>query len=155
LAPRSSPRSTSPIPVGEVLLASGIACGIGLGITFLETRKVHFRLANKIGLTKKLGEFDVWGYVFNSESVEWATVRDHRNGFAYDGWVKLFSDDSERAELLLSNVDVHKNDTGQHLYSVASLYLSLARGDITIELRDARPTEETTDGSRIPARLHS
>ena len=87
------------------------------------------------GLTRKFGELDVWGYAFNSPQVEWVTVRDHVRNLAYDGWVKAFSDDSKNAELLLMDVKVHKNDSGELLYEIPSTYLSLDRSTITIEFR--------------------
>lgn len=119
----------------ELASASLVAFALALVITVVSTHKLHFRLARKLGLTKKFGELDVWGFVFNSPEIEWATVRDHNRGLAYDGWVQLFSDDSRSAELMLRDVRVYPNDTGACLYEVPSLYLSLSRDGITIEFR--------------------
>lgn len=127
--------SSVPVSFREVGWATLVAFLLGIAVTAASTYKVHFRLAHRLRLTKKFGELDVWGFVFNSPQVEWATVRDYTRNLAYDGWVQLFSDDSQRAELLLRNVKVYRNDSGELLYEVASLYLSLSRDGIAIEFR--------------------
>lgn len=119
----------------ELAWASFVASLLALCLTVISTHKLHFRLARRLGLTKKFGELDVWGFVFNSPEIEWATVRDHAHGLAYDGWVQLFSDDSRSAELVLRDVKVYNNNTGEYLYEVPSLYLSLNRDGIIVEFR--------------------
>lgn len=81
------------------------------------------------------GELDVWGYTLNLKEVVWVTVRDHKNDLIYDGWVQAFSDDSRDAEVLLRDVSVYKNSTGEKLYQVGGVYLSRNREDISIECR--------------------
>lgn len=119
----------------ELGIASIIGVVLGLAVTAASTYKVHFRIAKAVKLSKKFGELDVWGFVFNAPGTQWATVRDHAHNLVYDGWVRLFSDDSRNAELLLREVNVYRNDTGQLLYTVESIYLSLERSSISIEFR--------------------
>lgn len=136
----------------ELAWASGVAFLLAIFLTVASTHKFHFRLARKFGLTKKFGELDVWGFVFNSPQVEWATVRDHAHGLAYDGWVQLFSDDSRSAELVLRDVKVYRNDSGNFLYEVPSLYLSLSRDGITIEFRRLNQQEGVTNAATESSR---
>lgn len=63
------------------------------------------------------------------------TVRDHSNDLILDGWVQAFSDDSKDAEILLRDVSVYKNSTGERLYQVGAMYVSRNRQDISIECR--------------------
>ena len=99
----------------------------------------RFKLLNKVAhtlrLSKQFGELDVWGYMLNIKEVNWVTVRDHANDLIYDGWVQAFSDDSKDAEMLLRDVSVYKNSTGEPLYQVGALYISRRREDISIECR--------------------
>jgi hypothetical protein len=129
----------------ELVWASFVACLLALCLTVISTHKLHFRLARKLCLTKKFGELDVWGFVFNSPKVEWVTVRDHAHGLIYDGWVQLFSDDSQNAELVLRDVKVYNNASGIYLYEVPSLYLSLNRDGIIVEFR--QPGKEVTSNA--------
>lgn len=71
----------------------------------------------------------------NSADTKWITVRDSENNIMYDGFVRAFSDNSKETELLLEDVSVYKNDSGEHLYDTNVLYLSLNRGKISIEIR--------------------
>jgi hypothetical protein len=137
----------TPVAFREVAWATLTAGVLGLGVTFTSSRKLHFQLARGLGITKKFGELDVWGFVFNSPKVEWATVRDYSRNLAYDGWVQLFSDDSQNAELLLQDVQVYKNDSGEKLYDVSSLYLALERNSISIEFRSSQTQKEQPDAA--------
>lgn len=61
---------------------------------------------------------------------------------AYDGWVVAFSDDSKDAELLLRDVSVYQNSTGEPLYQVGMMYISRNREDIAIEIRTVPLTKD-------------
>ncbi|OAN16493.1 hypothetical protein A3K86_10745 [Photobacterium jeanii] len=119
----------------EIFNVCIVATLLGALITYVHTHKLHFRLLRFLRVTKKFGELDVWGYFMNSPDVNWITVRDIENNLMYDGWVQAFSDNSKEAEILLGDVVVYKNDTGEELYEVSSQYLSLDRAKIIIEMR--------------------
>lgn len=143
--------SSATIDFKEIIFVSGVAVVLSLIFTACNTYKIHTCIAHKLRITKKFGELDVWGFVFNSKEVEWVTVRDHKNDMMYDGWVKAFSDDSINAELLLRDVVVYKNLSGEKLYDIGAMYLSLDRSDIAIEFRDVAvsgdQTQEQEDGN--------
>ena len=61
----------TPVAFRELAWATLTAGVLGLGVTFTSSRKLHFQLARGLGITKKFGELDVWGFVFNSPKVEW------------------------------------------------------------------------------------
>ncbi len=132
---RSLTNSNLPFSYREIAIVSVIAIILGAFISFLANYKVLNKCARRIGLTKKFGELDVWGYMLNIKGTVWVTVRDHKNNLIYDGWVQAFSDDSKDAELLLRDVSIYKNDSGERLYQVGAVYLSRKREDISIECR--------------------
>lgn len=119
----------------EIVYVCILSMFVGIFSTVIHTYKIHFRLAHKLKITRKFGELDVWGYLMNSPDIEWVTVRDTSNNLMYDGWVQAFSDNSMEAELLMGDVGVYKNDTGEFLYNVDGQYLSLDRNNISIEIR--------------------
>lgn len=127
--------STVSFSFKEIVFTCGIAIVLACVITVTSRFKFLNRAAHFIGLTKKFGELDVWGYMLNMKEVIWVTVRDHKNDLIYDGWVQAFSDDSKDAELLLRDVSVYKNATAERLYQVGAVYLSMRREDISIECR--------------------
>jgi hypothetical protein len=126
----------------EIAYVCILAVVMSAVITFVHTHKLHFRLFRKLRITNKFGELDVWGYLMNSDDVSWVTVRDLNNNLMYDGWVQAFSDNSREAELLLGDVRVYKNDSGELLYEVASQYMSLDRLNILIEIRKRETADE-------------
>lgn len=119
----------------EIAYACMIAVVVAIVFTYIHTHKLHFKFFQFIGITKKFGELDVWGFMMNSKDVTWVTVRDIENNLMYDGWVRAFSDNSKEAEILLEDVKVYSNDSGALLYDVESQYLSLDRPKIVIEMR--------------------
>lgn len=119
----------------EIFYACICAILLGALVTYIHTHKLHFRLFRTLRITRKFGELDVWGYLMNSDDVSWITVRDLDHNLMYDGWIQAFSDNSQEAEVLLGNVQVYKNDTGILLYEINSLYLSLDKSKIIIEVR--------------------
>jgi len=127
--------SKEPISIKELVNVCVVSAMLAIAITIMHTHKLHFRIAHKLKLTKKFGELDVWGYVMNSKNVTWVTVRDIDHNLAYDGWVQAFSDNSNDAEILLGDVVVYDNTNGNELYKVASQYLSMNKGNISIEVR--------------------
>lgn len=131
-----------PFSFKEIALVSILAIVMACVASVAARFKVLNRCARKMGLTKKSGELDVWGYLLNKPEVVWVTVRDHKNNLIYDGWVQSFSDDSQDAELLLRDVSVYKNGSGECLYQVGAVYLSRDREDISIECRTL-PIDET------------
>lgn len=132
---RSLTNSNLPFSYREIAIVSVLAIILGVVISVSARYKVLNRCARFIGLTKKFGELDVWGYMLNIKAIVWVTVRDHKNNLIYDGWVQAFSDDSKDAELLLRDVSIYKNDSGERLYQVGTVYLSRKREDISIECR--------------------
>jgi hypothetical protein len=126
----------------EIVCVCVVAAALGVLLTLDSTYKIHSRLARRLRITKKFGELDVWGYVFNSRDVQWATVRDHKNDVVYEGWVSAFSDDSKSAELLLRDVSVYKNSTSENLYQVGAAYISRHANEMTIEFRDIEVGEK-------------
>lgn len=134
--------SSRDVAFREIFYVCIVAVFIGAIVTFIHSHKLHFRLFRFLKITKKFGELDVWGYLMNSEEVSWVTVRDIPNNLMYDGWIQAFSDNSKEAELLLNDVKVYANDTGEHLYCVMSQYLSLERSSIVIEVRREAPNNE-------------
>ncbi len=118
----------------EILLAAGLSFPLAFVISFFAERKSIHRLAQRIGVTKKFGDLDVWDFMFNSKEVEWVVVRDVKNDLMFEGWVLSFSDIGEIRELLLRDVRVYRNSTGEQHYEVGGLYLCRQKDDMIVEL---------------------
>lgn len=124
------------LPWIEIFAAAGAAIPLGFVIAWVAEHKLIYRIAHGIGVTRKFGDLDVWGFLFNSPDIQWIVVRDIQNDLAFEGWVRAFSDAVDKAELILRDVRVYRNSTGDFLYEVGGVYLFRKVDGITIELAD-------------------
>jgi hypothetical protein len=123
------------IDFGEILKVSLLSVVFGFLIATIINRKYLHRFSQKIGITKKFAEIDVWGYLLNSKDDElrWVRVRDTENNLCFEGWVEAFSDTHKNNKLFIRDVIVFKNDTGNQLYNVPGLYISRNPDNLTLE----------------------
>jgi hypothetical protein len=98
----------------------------------LNYRLIH-RVGRKLRISKRLGDLDVWGFVFNSPGLSWVVVRDLGHGLTYQGWVEAFSDTAQPAELLLREVSVFDSTTGAKLYEAFRVYFARPIDTLAIE----------------------
>jgi hypothetical protein len=116
----------------------------------------RLNLVNRIGklikATTRFGDEDVWDFFHHSPNVRgsWVTVRDHKLNLYYFGWVEAFSDSGKERELLMGEVSVYDDATGDCIYKTDILYLSRANHELTIEV--ALVSNESTDETEIVAR---
>ena len=118
----------------ELFILIIIAVLFALLFAFIENRKIIYRIARRIKITNHYGDDDVWTYMNKSPDLSWLFVRDHTTDLVYYGLIEQYSDPGEIRELLLSDVSVYTNDTGEHLYDVNKLYISRNANEITIEV---------------------
>jgi hypothetical protein len=129
------------IDFGEIGFVALLSIPIGFLFAWMINYKVLFRTAHFLKITKKFGDIDVWSYIMNSKNAEWVVVRDIESDLMYEGWIEAFSDSTENDELLLSDVIVFKNSTGEELYKIPGLYLPKKRENLVIEFPSLKFSE--------------
>jgi hypothetical protein len=119
-----------------VLWVSLLGIVLSLLLAKAINKKYLHRLGQLLKITKKYGDESVWDYFHNKQDETiWVTVRDMKNDLMYFGWIEAYSDDSiEYDELLLRNVDVCQNSTGDNGYVVDEAYICGKREDLRIEI---------------------
>ncbi|HET7232678.1 MAG TPA: DUF6338 family protein [Longimicrobium sp.] len=122
---------------GEIALAALVAVLLSAMISAAVNRRTLLRVGNRLTLTRKTGELDVWSFLFNSPAGTYVVVRDLPEDLAYAGTVEVFSDTSSPAELLLKNVEVFQSSTLTKLYEAERVYL--ARDPTKLVIEPARP----------------
>ncbi|TFE19347.1 DUF6338 family protein [Cohnella luojiensis] len=123
----------STINIKEVFFATLISFILGVLVSIMVNRKMIHRAAQKLKITKKFGDSDVWQYIFESPDIEWITIRDLSNDLVYQGWVSAYSDTHDNNELFLRDVIVYRNSDGSRLYEVKGMYLTKNKDDLIIE----------------------
>lgn len=142
---RSLSDNKFPLDFTEIFIAIFLSIPLGFIISLLSNRKILHRFAQKLKITKKFGDLDVWSYIMNSEIPEWVVIRDIENDLMYQGWIQAYSDPPEKDELFLRDVKVFINSTAQELYNVPGLYFPRKRENITIEFPGMQFSEGKKD----------
>lgn len=126
----------------EIGLVSFVAIFVGLFMSMAVNRKWLHDLAQALRITSRFGDPNLWSFAFNSEEVQWVTLRDLENNFMFSGYVRGFSDIEDPAELLLYEVTVYNETTGEELYKADRMYLSRKRDNLTVEFPNPVTNQE-------------
>ena len=76
---------------------------------------------------------------------EWVIVRDHKINLLYFGWIQAYSDSYKERELLMGDVSVCDNESGEFIYETEWLYFCRNKYDITIEIPKIQDREEVKE----------
>ncbi len=118
---------------------------LSVPLALLASYSYRFKWLNKIGqkikATTRFGDEDIWDFFHHSPAVrgQWVTVRDHKLKLYYFCWIQNFSDTGKERELLLREVDVYHDETGERLYKTDVMYLSRKNDELTVEAMIASP----------------
>jgi hypothetical protein len=112
---------------------------VGILLSFFLAYIINNKFLNRIGqflnVTSKFGDESVWDFFHNKPKKDWVVVRDLKNDIMYYGWISIYSDyGNENDELILQNVVVYKNSTGELMYEVAEIYIAEKRENLRIEI---------------------
>ncbi|RLA40132.1 MAG: hypothetical protein DRR42_26375 [Gammaproteobacteria bacterium] len=123
----------SEMVVSEIVLAVAFSIPVAL----LASWTVNFKLFNKLGqklrVTTKYGDENLFSYYLNAEEIDWIYVRDKTNGLTYQGRVVSHSENELIQEVVLAEVSVYRYDDSALLYSIPTIYLTRGMGEFVIE----------------------
>lgn len=153
----------------KTILCVSITTLISVILSFLwvviNKEKLFISLMQKLKITGKYGDEDVWDFVLNKkflkpdanapksnpEEVKFVHLRDLDNKLMYAGFVAYFSETDKDREIFLTDVDVYNSDGGK-LYSCPKLYLGLDKNSISMEFPDL--TIENVDQNTQNVAVH-
>lgn len=118
---------------GEIGFSALAALVLGAAVAAVINHHVLYRTAERLGISRKFGDPDVWSYFLNSPDIRWVVVRDVATDTVYEGAVEAFSDTGAAPELLLRSVKVSRNSTDTKLYECDRVYLSRDRSSLVVE----------------------
>jgi hypothetical protein len=117
-----------------VAITAIIGVFLGLSVAYGANHSWLHRLAHRLRVSRKFADNDVWGYLMNSGVIGWIVVRDHSKNVMYQGYLTTFSTTEDPRELILRDATVFENSSGAKLYDVSSLYLSLEKKNVVVEI---------------------
>lgn len=118
---------------GEIGLSASVALLLAIGVSAVVNHNALYWVAGRLGISRRFGEVDVWGYFFNSPQIRWVAVRDLATDTVYEGWVEAFSDTGAAPEVLLRDVTVKTSSTGAKLFDSKRVYLARDKTSLIIE----------------------
>ena len=132
------------IPYDEIIYASIFAVLIGCLITFITQNKILYKVAQKIKISNKYGDDNLFNNFLNSPEIEEIYIRDIENQLTYHGILNFFSENDDVFELVLSDVSVYGYSDSQHFYDIERIYLSINKENTKIE-KVTRPKNGETN----------
>lgn len=141
----------APIALSEVGWATVLAPVVALLASLLVNYKVINRIAQKLRVSQKYGDENLFSFFLNAKEVDWIYVRDKEANLTYSGRVVSHSECDSIQELVLSEVDVYEYETSTFLYSLPIIYLSKKLGAFVIEVPPPPPPppeNEDDDGKK-------
>jgi hypothetical protein len=118
----------------EILISYILSIPLGVFYGFLLNKKLINKLFQKLRITKRYGDNDVWSFFLNSPTTQWILVRDKSTNLTYFGKIRAYSDSAEKREILLNDVKVYTSNTWQHLYDSETVFLELDNYNFSIEI---------------------
>lgn len=121
--------------VDDILAATAAALLLAPAWLAVQRYKLVVRFLQKIKVTKRYGDEDVWDYLLSSDDPRafYVNLRDDLTGQTFSGFVDQFSEEPELRELVLSQVQGFETKTGEPTIQVARLYLARDPKGMTLE----------------------
>ncbi len=117
----------------EIIGSCFVAVLIGGTATTLTFYKILNRISERLRISNKYGDENLYSYFLNAKEIEIVYVRHIKNNLSYRGYVKSFSETDSISELVLSNVSIYEYATSELLYEIDQIYLSFTKSEIIIE----------------------
>lgn len=129
----SALNGSSNIRPWEICAATVFAIPVAFLASWSINFKIFNKIANKIKVSNKYGDENLFSYYLNAREIDWVYVRDMLNNFTYEGRVVSHSENDKMQEIVLSEVKVYRYEDSDFLYSVPTMYLSRGMGEFIIE----------------------
>ena len=117
----------------EIMKVTIFSIMFGIIISYVINSRIAFKIANGLKISAKDGYIDIWENIISKKNTRWIVARDLKNDLMYEGWIYLYSDFPENRELVIRDVIVFKNSTGEELYKISTIYLHSKENIYSIE----------------------
>lgn len=128
----------------------GGATILAIPLAYAVSATINYKLINKLGqklkVTTKYGEENLYSFYLNAKEINWVYIRDIENNLTYQGEIVSYSENDHMQELVLSDVTVFRYEDSAELYSIPSIYLTKEMGKFVIEAIPTKQLKEETDG---------
>jgi len=117
-------KDKSVIPFDEVFLASVLSIIVGLISTAIINKKLIFVLAQKMKISNKFGDENLYYEFMRSDTLHDIYLKDYENNITYHGYIEYYSESESIREIVLSDVDVYSCDESKFYYQTPIIFFS-------------------------------
>lgn len=117
----------------EVFLVTAISVPVAFIVAWAINQKLLNKLAQRIRVSAKYGDENLYSYFLNAEEIDWVYIRDIENDLTYEGRVVSYSESENTHEIVLSEVKVYRYSDSSELYEMPKMYISRDFGKLIIE----------------------
>ncbi len=126
-------KDPSPLPEEEIVVATFLAFPVAYLAAFFINHKIFNKFAQRIGVSRKYGDENLFSYYLNAKETDWLYIRDPGNNLTYQGRIVSYSETETMQELVMSEVTVYRYKDSKKLYSIPTIYLTKKIGQFIIE----------------------
>ena len=130
----------------EIGASSLLSILVGYVASFIVNYKILNKIGQKLKITTKYGDENLYSFYLNAEQIEWIYIRDIENNLTYQGRLVSYSENEDIQEIVLTDVTVYRYKDSAELYSVPSIYLCKKSGNFIIEAIPNEYLKEDNNG---------
>lgn len=123
-----------PISIKEILYACIAAIPLGFIVTAIVQYKIINKIANRLKISNKYGDDNLFYHFLNLNEVQWLWVRDKDQDVTYEGLLQYFNETDNLREIALSDVKVFRSSDSEFISEVPYIYLTFSPDRFIIEL---------------------
>ncbi len=123
-----------PISIREILCASLTAIPLGFIISAAIQYKVINKIANRLKVSSKYGDDNLFYHFLNLNEVQWLWVRDKDEDITYEGLLQYYNETDSLREIVLSEVKVFRSSDSEFIREAPYIYLTFSPDRFIIEL---------------------
>ena len=117
----------------EIFLVTALSLPVAFFVSWAINFKLLNKIAQKLRVSAKYGDENLYSYFLNAQEVDWVYIRDIENNLTYEGRVVSYSENENSQEIVLSEVKVYRYTDSKELYDMPKIYISREFGKLVIE----------------------
>lgn len=117
----------------EICSATFLSVFVAFFASWLINFKIFNKIAQKIKVSSKFGDENLYSYYLNAQEIDWVYIRDLEHNLTYQGRIVSHSENDKIQELVLSDVSVYDSNDSCLLYEIPTIYLAKEIGKFVIE----------------------
>ncbi|HEX8949628.1 MAG TPA: hypothetical protein VF790_11735, partial [Dissulfurispiraceae bacterium] len=114
------------LSIKEILCAAFTAIPLGFVISAAIQYKIINKTANRLKVSNKYGDDNLFYHFLNFNEVQWLWVRDKDQDVTYEGFLQFYNETDSLREIVLSEVKVFRSSDSEFIREAPYIYLTFS-----------------------------